>query len=66
MMMIILLAVLIASCECQSTTKHSSLQVGSRCFIDETMQEEVRILKKKLETLEEMQKMQLSRFFILE
>ena len=66
MMMILLLAVLLAPCQCQSTAKHSSVQEESRCFIDEAMQEEVRILKKQLETLEEMQKMQHSRFFILE
>ena len=57
MMKILLLAVLLATCECQSTAKHSDKQAGSRCFIDEAIQEEVQILKKQVETLEAMQKM---------
>ena len=48
MMTILLLAMMFATCEFQSTAKGSSQQTGSRCFIDDAMQEELEILKKEL------------------
>ena len=47
-MKIFLLVVLFAMCEGQSTTKHRSVTVGSRYLIDQSVLEEVKILKEEL------------------
>ena len=47
-MKVFLLGVLLAACEGQTTTKHRSVTVGSSCFIDQSVQEQLKILKEEL------------------
>ena len=39
----LVLTVLLATCEGQSTVKYSSIQAGRTCFMDEDMHEDVKV-----------------------